>query len=667
MAGPISLVSADFLEIKQQLQEYIESTGLFPGADFTGSNWSVVLDTLAYQAQLNAYNANLISNESILEAAVVRKNVVSGAKQIGYVPVSARGAKTLIDFQIQLKETDYPAGYPTTVTLQPGMAFSTSGGKQNFIFNTTSHQTSSVRNDGLVFFNDVEIIEGVFLTEEFTYDYSDYNRKYVLRNQNVDTTTVRVEVQENPSEEVRTYYTQADNLVMLTEESRRYFIEETENGYYEIVFGDGLFGYKPADKSKVNVTYLVSSGPLANGVQYIENFKFVGKLIDSYGITLVDPVTTTSVGTTNGGADVESISSIKYRAPREFAAQNRCVTSEDYDVLIRRIFPPVDDLYVYGGETLQIAQYGRVYIAIKPKTGTKLSNITKNYIKKSLEPYRVASLDINIVDPDLLYAELTSIVYYDEMKTIKDKSSIKATVIDALNRYVEANGIARFGGALRYSQLVGVIDESDQCITRNNTTLTMRKDLQIVPNTFASYELDFKQEIDVQRDETVVYSTGFKLELDGIVDEREFFFENDPTTIRYETLDDEKSERQVSDLYCFYINEFFEKVRVSFYFNKFNELIVVDVLGEDQVATPFGVMSFGYIDDDGFNRGGKIELAYKFKNGINIASTTEADNIIQVRAKPKNFDIFAEESVFLNLDVSRSNIQTSVDNQIAGS
>ena len=138
--------------------------------------------------------------------------------------------------------------------------------------------------------------------------------------------------------------------------------------------------------------------------------------------------------------------------------------------------------------------------------------------------------------------------------------------------------------------------------------MTMRKDLQIVPNTFATYELDFKQEIDVQRDETVVYSTGFKLELDGIVDEREFFFENDPNTIRYETLDDEKSERLVSDLYCFYINEFFEKIRVSFYFNKFNELIVVDVLGEDQVATPFGVMSFGYIDDDGYNRGGKIEV-----------------------------------------------------------
>ena len=150
MSGPISLVSTDFGEIKQQLQEYIESTGLFPGADFSGSNWSVVLDTLAYQAQLNAYNANLVANESILESAVVRKNVVSGAKQIGYSPISARSSKTLIDFQIQLKVEDYPSGWPTSVTLQPGMSFSTGGGKNNFIFNTISPVTASVRNDGLV-------------------------------------------------------------------------------------------------------------------------------------------------------------------------------------------------------------------------------------------------------------------------------------------------------------------------------------------------------------------------------------------------------------------------------------------------------------------------------------------------------------------------------------
>ncbi len=654
MAGPISLVSTDFSEIKQQLQEYIESTGLFPGADFNGSNWSVVLDTLAYQAQLNAYNSNLVANESILESAVVRKNVVSGAKQIGYSPISARATKTLIDFQIQLKVEDYPAGYPTSVTLQPGMAFSTGGGKNNFIFNSVSSVTASVRNDGQVFFNDVEIYEGIYLTNEFTVDYKNYDQRYVIENQNVDTTTLRVEVQEIPSEEVRTFYSQADNLVMLTEESRRYFVEETVNGYYELVFGDGLFGYKPGDGAKVFCSYLVSSGPLANGIKFVENFQFVGRLVDSYGITLIDTVNTTSVATTFGGADIESISSIKYRAPREYAAQNRCVVAEDYDVLIRRIFPPIDDLYVYGGETKEIAEYGRVYVVIKPSTGTKLSNITKNYIKKSLEPYRVASLDINIQDPDMLYVELDSQVFYDEQTTIKDNTGVRATVIDGLNRYINSATIAKFGGALRYSQLVGIIDECDTSITRNNTKMTMRKDISIVQNTFATYETDFKQEIDVQRDEVVLHSSGFKLELDGIVDPREFFFENDPSTIRHETAEDEKSERLVSDLHCFYFNEFFEKVKVSFFVNNQNQLTTRVVDGE---PTPFGKMSFN----------GKIEIGYRFKNGINVVSTTEVNNMIEIRAKPKNLDIFADEKVFLDLDVSKSTIQASVDTKIAGS
>ena len=451
---------------------------------------------------------------------------------------------------------------------------------------------------------------------------------------------------------------------MLTEESRRYFIEETVNGYYEIVFGDGHFGYKPADGAKVFCSFLVSSGPLANGIKFVENFQFAGRLIDSYGITLVDTVTTTSVATTFGGADIESISSIKYRAPREYAAQNRCVVAEDYDVLIRRIFPPVDDLYVYGGETKEIAEYGRVYVVIKPKTGTKLSNITKNYIKKSLEPYRVASLDINIQDPEMLYVELDTQVFYDEQRTIKDNTGIRATVIDALNRIIESHTIAKFGGALRYSQLVGLIDEADVSITRNNTKMVMRKDVSVVLNTFATYETDFKQEIDVQRDEVVLYSSGFKLELDGIVDSREFFFENDPSSIRYETAEDEKSERLVSDLHCFYFNEYFEKIKVSFFVNNQNQLTTRVIDGE---PTPFGKMSFGYVDDEGHNRGGKVEIGYRFKNGINIASTTEGNNIIEIRAKPKNLDIFADERVFLDLSVSKSTIQAGVDNKIAGS
>ena len=191
--------------------------------------------------------------------------------------------------------------------------------------------------------------------------------------------------------------------------------------------------------------------------------------------------------------------------------------------------------------------------------------------------------------------------------------------------------------------------------------------MSIVPNTVATYQVDFRQEIKVEYDQSVMYSTGFYLEIEGKADDRIFYFENDPTTIRFLTSEDETSERLVSDLYAFYINEFNEKVRVSFYQNKYNELVVVDVLGDDKEATPFGMMSFGFIDNNGFARGGVVELGYRFKLGIKILSTVESSNTIQIRAIPKKMDVFADESVFLDLDVSRSNIQASVDNKIAGS
>lgn len=667
MAGPIRLTSSDFLEIRQALQEYIESTQQFPGMQFQGSNISIILDVLSYQQQLNSYMANLIANESTLESAVVRKNVVSQAKSLGYVPVSARAAKTVIDFEFQLSVDDYPSGLPQSITLTPGMSFSTSGGKGNFLFNCIDQQTASVRNDGLVRFLDVEVYEGSYLTAEFEVNSNDYEQRFLLENKNIDFKTIRVEVQEDPSEDLRTFYTPADNLVLLTEESRKYWIEESSNGFAELIFGDNLFGYKPADGAKIFVTYLVSSGPLANGIQNADNFKFVGRVTDSYGITLVELPEVISVATTFGGSDIESISSIKYRAPRSYSAQNRAVVAEDYDTIIRDIFPPIDDIYVYGGEQKEIPEYGRVYIVIKPSTGKKLSSITKNYIKKSLEPYRVASIDIIITDPDILYVEIESNVFYDEKKTIKDNTSIRATVLDSLTKYHQSVSSPKFGGALKYSEIVGVIDDSDISITRNNTLFTMRKDLSIVPNTAATYKVDFRQQIKVEYDKSVIYSTGFLLEIEGNLDSRTFYFENDPETIRYMTVDDETSERLVSDIYAFYINEFNEKVRVNFYQNKFNELVVVDVVGDDKEITPFGMMSFGYIDTQGFARGGVVELGFRFKLGINIVSTVEAANIIQIRAVPKEMDVFADESVFLQIDPSRSNIQASVDTKISGS
>ena len=655
MAGPIQLSDSDFLQIKQALIEYVESTKILPGVNFEGSNINVVLDVLAYQQQLNNYNANMIANESFLDSSVVRKNVVNNAEQIGYTPVSARSAKSLIDFHFQLEYADYPDGFPQFVTLESGMAFVVNNGRNSGIFNVIDSQVVSVTNDGLAQYTDVEIFEGTYLTAEFEANNSDYDQRFILQNKYIDTTSIRVYVQENPSEEVTQFYTQADNLVVLTDESRKYWAEETDNGHIRLTFGDGMFGYKPVDGAKIFVSYLVCNGPVYNGITGNQNFKFSGVAYGSNGVTLASSCIVDSASTTFGGADPESIGSIKHRAVREYAAQNRCVIAEDYDVLVRRIFPPVEDIYVYGGETKEIAEYGRVYIAIKPKTGDTLSNITKNYIRESLDPFRIASIDIRLIDPEVMKVEVDTVVFYDNKVTAKDPTTVQATVIQALNRYVEATAVPKFGGALRYSRIVGIIDDADKSITRNNTTLRMRKDLRITQNTFATYEVVFHQPIKDDCEDVTVYSTGFQLELEGQLDERIFYFENDPLTTKQISTEDL---RLKGNLYAFYFNEFNEKIRVSFYRNKFNELVVVDVLGDDKEASPFGTVRF----DDGH-----IELGYEFKNGIKFVTTEEPRNIIEIRAIPKEMDIFAKESTFLKLDVAKSDIVVYADKDIAGS
>ena len=655
MAGPIQLSDSDFLQIKRALIEYVESTKILPGVNFEGSNINVVLDVLAYQQQLNNYTANMVANESFLTSSVVRKNVVSNAEQIGYTPVSARASKSVIDFHFQLDSADYPEGYPAFVTVDSGMAFVVSGGRNSGIFNVIDPQTISVTNNGLAKFNDVEIYEGTYLTAEFLVDNSDYDQSFILSNKYIDTTTIRVYVEENPTEEVRTFYTQADNLVVLTEESRKYWAEECDNGYIRLTFGDGMFGYKPVNGAKVYVSYLVTSGVPYNGISGNQNFKFSGLAYGSSGVTLAQSAVVDSVATTFGGADPESIGSIKFRAVREYAAQNRCVIAEDYDVLVRRIFPACEDVYVYGGETKDIAEYGRVYIAIKPRTGDTLSNITKNYVKESLDPFRIASIDIRLVDPEVLKVEVDTSVFYDKKSTAKDPATIKATVVEALNRYITATAVPKFGGALRYSRVVGIIDESDFSITRNKTSLRMRKDLRIVQNTFATYETEFHQKIKSDCEDPTIMSTGFQLELEGQLDERIFYFENDPLTTKQIS---EEDTRLKGNLYAFYYNEYNEKIRVSFYLNVNNQLKVETVVGEDTEASPFGTAIFD---------NGHIELGYEFKNGIKIIKTEEPKNIIEIRAIPDDYDIFAKESTFLGLDVAKSDIRVYVDTNISGS
>ena len=612
MAGAIQLTEVDFDQIKENLVNYLKSTNKFTDFDFDGSNLQVILNMLAYQAQINAYSTNMIANESFLSSASLRQNVVSNAAMVGYVPTSAKCATSYITFEFQLETDQYTNGFPTYLELQRGASFAVANNKQQLIFNFSDTQTAVVNNFGICTFTNVKVYEGVFLSVSFEVDDSDYNQRFVLKNPNIDTTTIRIEVQEDPNEEINTLYTRAENLVELEQDSRVYWIAETEEGYYELTFGDGYFGKKLKNGAKIYVDYIVSNGELANGIQGLNNFTYIGKTVDSYGISVSTRPSVFSVEKTQGGQDVESASSVKFRAPKFYETQNRCVVSDDYSALVRKIYPAVDDIYVYGGEQKTIPQYGRVFIVVKPNYSDKLSSLVKNFIKRSLDNYRIASLDIVFEDPQILNVEVITTTYYDDTKTLKDSSAIVSGVKETLTKYSDSPNVEKFGGAIRFSRVVGSIDDSDPSITRNLTRLRMRRDIEVVPNTSASYEICFENELPKDPLNTVVYSSGFKLVIDGVLDDKLYFMRD------INGMDDVTKGKMI-----------------LFYLNEFNEEVIVNT-------------DFGSVDYE------KGEVLIGYQKPIKIYDTELPGYMIEVRAYPKEVDVTAKQFLYLNFDVSKS-------------
>ena len=611
MSGPIQLTEVDFDQIKNNLISYLKSTKQFTDYDFDGSNLQVILNLISYQAQLNAYNTNMIANESFLASATLRNNVVANARQVGFIPASAKASRTEIDFEFQLSLEDYPQGFPIFLEMQRGLAFSTNNGLNNLSFNIIDTQTGAVDNTGLVKFENIEILEGIYLREEFTVDKSDYNQRFVLKNPNIDIYSIRVEVQEDPNEEILTSYSRATNLVEVNGESKVYWIEEIDDRYYELNFGDNFFGVALQNGAKITISYLVTNGELGNGIQGISSYIYSGTTKDSFGTTIVSQPNITSVDASDGGDAIEDITSIKNRAPKFYSAQNRAVVSTDYETLVKEIYPGVDDIYVYGGEELDIPEYGRVYVAIKPLSGDRLSALTKNYIKKSLQDFRIASLDVQMVDPTVLYVETETTTFYDDKKTTKDNAGITSEVKTTLVNYGESETVAKFGGSIRYSKILGAIDDSDISITRNNTILRMRRDMLAIENTLASYEVCFTNPIDPDKG---IYSTGFTL----VGDTKTYYFEDDKKGTVY-----------------------------SFYFDSLNNKIIAN-------------KQFGTVDYD------KGEVMIGYDTAINITSTKVSGSIVEVRAYPVSQDVIARQSVYLSLDVAKSDINSVVDTQLAG-
>ena len=492
-----NFTNLDFNQVKTTLKEYLKENSNFTDYDFEGSNLSSILDVLAYNTYITSYNANMVANEVFIDSATLRENVVSLARNIGYLPKSRKAATGVISFFV---DTTNVSPTPATLTLKKGPVATSQGGfgSSSFVFSLLEDITVPV-NDGIAEFNNISIFEGNLLTANFTYSARNPNAKFILDNIGIDTELLTVTVRPNESSSRSVKYSRQDSLFEVKPESTVYYLQEADDERYEVIFGDGLFGRKLEDSNYVSVDYIASSGDAANGVG---QFSFAGRLVFSrnnqeYVVTTGISLITTGLSA-RGGEAIEDVESIKKFAPRIYASQNRALTANDYESLIpTQIYPETESISVFGGEELVPPQYGKVFISIKPRFGDFIPNLIKENIKKKLKKYSVAGIVPELLDLKYLYVEVSSKVYYNT-NLAPSATFVSSVVQNNVNRYAESTELNKYGARLKYSKLLKLIDDGHDSITSNITTIAIRRDLRVTLDTFVEYQIGFGNEFHIK-------------------------------------------------------------------------------------------------------------------------------------------------------------------------
>jgi hypothetical protein len=496
-------VNLDFDQIKTSIRDYLRANTNFTDYDFEGSNLSIIIDALAYNTYTTAYNTNMAANECFLDSATLRENVVSLARNIGYVPRSRRSARARISFTVSgLTET-------STLTLNSGIICNGSGANTNYIFCIPEDITAPVVN-GVCQFNNIEIYEGNFISQEFTVDTSLFNQRYILDNSFIDTSTIKVKVKPSSTSTSSVTYKQIDNIVGVTSTSNSYLLQEIEDERYELIFGDNVIGKKLSNSNVITVTYITTDGKDGNGAS---EFSFVGNITNQDGGAinsgLIGLVSTDEKS--RDGDEIESISSIKYFAPRIYSSQYRAVTASDYESVLGYIYPNVESVTAFGGEEMSPPRFGKVFISVKPRNGDFLSDETKRELIQKLKSYAVAGIVPEFIDLKYLYVELNTTPYYNP--SLNDTpQTLKSGVSNALTQYSRSIDVNKFGGRFKYSKAVSLIDSVDSSITSNITLVTIRRNLKAVLGQFAQYEVCFGNMFHTQESAYNVVSTGFTIE-----------------------------------------------------------------------------------------------------------------------------------------------------------
>ena len=595
----------DFNTLRAQIKNYLRSNSNFTDFDFEGSNFSILIDTLAYNSYINAYNTNMAVNESFIDSATLRENVVALARNIGYVPRSKKSASAIISFNVDVSSIN-----ATQVKLKSGLVALGSVQGGNYTFSIPDDITVTPNSQGIASFNDISIYEGNYLTKTFVVDSSQTNERYILPNANIDTSSIRVQVSD--SNGILTYNA-FTNIFNVNSESRLFLVQEINDEKYQILFGDGIIGKKPDDGATISVSYIVTNGSEGNDAA---NFTFSGNLVSNSGASIVSNISLlTTTQASKNGDDIESMDSVKYLAPRVYASQYRAVTPNDYKSLIPFLYPNVDSVSAYGGEELDPPQFGKVFITVKPKNGEFLSEITKDIIKNDLKKYTVAGIKQEFLDLMYLYVEFDTTVSYDS-GFISDSSNLSSRILSSIDSYSKSADINSFGGRLKYSKLLSQIDKVDTGITSNITTLVIRRNMIPSYNTLATYEVCYGNKFHADLEGFNIRSSSFKIEgVDGDV-----------------YMTDFPNENQITGVVKFFVFD----GGVIRYIN--NNAGTVD-----------------YIK-------GEVDLF-----PVNITSTS-LSNRIEIEATPESNDIVAKENLYIVLDTTgNSKLSLIEDVLVSGS
>jgi hypothetical protein len=602
-SNKLSVSELDFDNIKTNLKIFLQNQPEFQDYDFEGSGFAVLLDLLAYNTHYLGFNANMLANEMYLDSADIRKNIVSLAKMLGYTPTSARAPIANVDIRVN-------NGTGSTITMAKGTTFTTTVDGLSYQYVTNTANTISPV-DGVYNFSNINLYEGTLVTFRYTVNSSDTDQKFILPNANIDTSTLKVTVQNSISDTTVATYTRATGITSLDNTSKVYFLQESDDGKFEIYFGDGVIGKSLDDGNIIILEYIVTNKTESNGAS---TFTLTGNI---GGFTDVDITTNSS---SQGGANAQTKESIRYNAPLQYARQDRAVTTSDYETLVQELYPNAQSVSAWGGEDDETPVYGVVKIAIKAASGSTLTNATKESIVTQLQRYNVASVRPEIVDPETTSIILTSNVKYDERATTKTADTLKSEITTTISNY-NTNTLQKFDGVFRHSKVTGIIDDTDTSILSNVTSLLIRKTFTPTLSSSTRYDIYFRNGI---------YNphAGHKSGTGGVISTSGFKVPNDNNVY---FLDDDGNGN---------IRRYYFVGSVRTYVN--------NTQGTVNYAT------------------GQITI-----NSLTVASVENirgaSSTVIEVTVEPASYDIVPVRDQILDIDTANSTITVEADTFVGGS